>query len=214
MTVARTVGSAAEHTRQRILDAALQLMVEQGYAGTSVRDIAEQLRMTKGSLYYHFSSKDDLLYALLTPLVEALDEFVAEARAAGRMSGALLGRLVELFDEHAPLLRALMGDPSVARGMMLRHRLPERLGTLLEVLGGGANEAARLRARCVLGVIHAGVLAPSDPTLKPELGGPEHCPPQPRLSEAEKSYVTTAARAVLAVPFGGPTGGTIRRQPA
>jgi AcrR family transcriptional regulator len=147
-------------------------------------------------------SKDDLLYALLTPLVEALDEFAAEARAAGRMSGALLGRLVDLFDEHAPLLRALMGDPSVLRGMMLRHRLAERLGTLLDALGGGTDEVSRLRARCVLGVIHAGVLAPSDPMLKPELCGPGASPYQPGLTEAEKSYVTAAARAVLAVPPG------------
>jgi AcrR family transcriptional regulator len=198
--VARTVGSVAEDTRERILDAALRLMIEQGYAGTSVRDIAERLRMTKGSLYYHFSSKDDLLYALLTPLVDALDGFVAEAQAAGRMSAALLRRLVEMFDEHAPLLRAVMGDPSVVRGMMLRHRLPERLGTLLEVLGGGTDSAARLRARCVLGVIHAGVLAPTDPMLKPELCAPGPTPPQPRLTEAEKSYVTEAARAVLGIP--------------
>ncbi len=200
--MARTVGSAADETRLRILDAAMRLMVERGYAGTSVRDIAEQLRMTKGSLYYHFTSKDDLLYALLTPLVEALDEFVTEVQTAGRMSGALLGRLVDVFDEHAPLLRAVMGDPSVIRGMMLRHRLPERLGTLLDVLGDGTDDSARLRARCVLGVIHAGVLAPSDPTLKVELGeGP--CPPQPRLTEAEKAYVTKAALAVLRVAHPG-----------
>jgi len=200
--VARTVGSAAEDTRQRILEAALELMIERGYAATSVRDIAEQVRMTKGSLYYHFESKDDLLFALLTPLVTAMDEFVGQARTAERITADLLRRLVDIFDDHAPLLRALMGDPAVIRGMMLRHRLPERIGRLLVVLGGGDDEAAGLRARCVLGVIHSGVLAPSDPTRKMGPAADELCAshPQPRLTEAEKAYVTAAACAVLAVP--------------
>ena len=197
--MARTVGSAAEETRQRILDVARRLVVERGYAGTSVRDIAEQLTMTKGSLYYHFASKDDLLFALITPLVEALDAFVVEVGTAGRMNAALVAHLVEVLDEHAPLLRSLFGDPSVVRGMLQRHQLPKLMIALQETVGGGTDPAALLRARCVLGVIHAGVVAPSDPTAK----AADPCRParpQPRLSEAEKAFVTRAALAVLGVP--------------
>jgi AcrR family transcriptional regulator len=51
-------------TRQRILDAALDLFIEQGFDGTSLRQIAEQLGVTKAALYYHFESKDDILMAL------------------------------------------------------------------------------------------------------------------------------------------------------
>ena len=51
-------------TRQRILDAALDLFTEQGFDGTSLRQIAEQLGVTKAALYYHFESKDDILMAL------------------------------------------------------------------------------------------------------------------------------------------------------
>jgi AcrR family transcriptional regulator len=56
----------AEHsnTRQRILDAALDLFTEQGYDGTSLREIAAQLGVTKAALYYHFESKEDILRAL------------------------------------------------------------------------------------------------------------------------------------------------------
>ena len=76
--MARTVGSAADETRQRILDVAVDLFIEQGYAGTSVRDISERLGMTKGSLYYHFASKEDVLNALVTPLMEDLDRFTVK----------------------------------------------------------------------------------------------------------------------------------------
>ena len=51
-------------TRQRILDVALDLFTEQGFDGTSLRQIAEQLGVTKAALYYHFESKDDILMAL------------------------------------------------------------------------------------------------------------------------------------------------------
>ena len=51
-------------TRQRILDVALDLFIEQGFDGTSLREIAEKLGVTKAALYYHFASKDDILMAL------------------------------------------------------------------------------------------------------------------------------------------------------
>ena len=51
-------------TRQRILDVALDLFIEQGFDGASLRQIAERLGVTKAALYYHFESKDDILMAL------------------------------------------------------------------------------------------------------------------------------------------------------
>ncbi len=51
-------------TRERILDVALDLFIEKGYDGTSLREIAERLGFTKAALYYHFASKEDILMAL------------------------------------------------------------------------------------------------------------------------------------------------------
>ena len=51
-------------TRDRILDVALDLFTDQGFDGTSLREIAERLNVTKAALYYHFESKDDILLAL------------------------------------------------------------------------------------------------------------------------------------------------------
>ncbi len=59
---AKTVQSS--DTKQRILDVALDLFTEQGYDGTSLREIAEQLGVTKAAIYYHFESKEDILMAL------------------------------------------------------------------------------------------------------------------------------------------------------
>jgi AcrR family transcriptional regulator len=61
---AKTVPMPTQSTRERILDVALDLFIEQGFDGTSLREIAEQLGVTKAALYYHFESKDDILVAL------------------------------------------------------------------------------------------------------------------------------------------------------
>jgi AcrR family transcriptional regulator len=51
-------------TRERILSAALDLFIEKGFDKTSLREISEQLGVTKAALYYHFASKEDILMAL------------------------------------------------------------------------------------------------------------------------------------------------------
>jgi AcrR family transcriptional regulator len=192
--MARTVGSSAAGTRGRILDGARELFVERGYAGTSIRDISERVGMTKGSLYYHFESKEQLLSALLTPLLAAIDGCVATAETADAVTDELLHTLVDTLDEHGPVLRALWGDPSVAHSMLDQLRLPQRLTALLEALQPTPDAAGRLRARCALGVINAGVLAPRDLAHKIN-GNPP--PARPRLTGPEKDFVVQAALAVL-----------------
>jgi AcrR family transcriptional regulator len=57
-------GDAGASTREKILDVALDLFTDQGFDGTSMREIAERLRITKPSIYYHFASKEEILLAL------------------------------------------------------------------------------------------------------------------------------------------------------
>ncbi len=59
-----TAVESARQTRERILDAALDLFVEKGYEATSLREIASQVGISKAALYYHFPSKGDILLAL------------------------------------------------------------------------------------------------------------------------------------------------------
>ena len=52
--------------RSEILAAAAEAFWRQGYANTSVQDIADAVGLLKGSLYYYIESKEDLLFAILT----------------------------------------------------------------------------------------------------------------------------------------------------
>jgi AcrR family transcriptional regulator len=55
----------SEATRRRILDAAIDLFGEVGFAATGLGDIIERAELTKGALYYHFDSKDSLASAII-----------------------------------------------------------------------------------------------------------------------------------------------------
>ncbi|WP_280398998.1 TetR/AcrR family transcriptional regulator [Nocardia carnea] len=63
--------------RDQIKRVAAGLFVENGVAGTSVRDIAEGVGMLSGSLYHHFPSKDAIAYAIL-------DDFLTDLNARYR----------------------------------------------------------------------------------------------------------------------------------
>ena len=52
-------------TRRRLIDAASELFAEQGYAGTSILHIAERSGISRGSVAWHFGSKDGLLWAVV-----------------------------------------------------------------------------------------------------------------------------------------------------
>ncbi len=57
-------------TRQRIIEESLQLFTVKGYFNTSISDILEATNLTKGGLYGHFQSKEDIWYAVYERAVE------------------------------------------------------------------------------------------------------------------------------------------------
>ncbi len=65
-----------EATRHDILAAAGILFIKKGYDATSVDDIAEAANVAKGTLYYHFKSKDEVLLGLSIGYLKRLSESV------------------------------------------------------------------------------------------------------------------------------------------
>ena len=58
------MAAKGEETRQNIIDKSLQLFSVKGYFNTSVNDILDTTGLTKGGLYGHFASKEDIWYAV------------------------------------------------------------------------------------------------------------------------------------------------------
>lgn len=152
--MARTTGSDAVVTRERVLTEAADLFYERGFAGTSMRDISERTDLTKSALYYHFASKDALLDALLEPLFTALDDVTERLSSATEVSPELVSDLVDVFDHDARVIKSAVADPSTARSVMARHNLPSRMAALEKALTKSDEPQAAVRARCALGAIH------------------------------------------------------------
>ncbi len=63
---------------EEIFRTAAELMVQRGYAGTSMGDLAKAVGMTKAGLYHHISSKQDMLFQILLHAMEGLERAVIE----------------------------------------------------------------------------------------------------------------------------------------
>lgn len=78
-----------------ILDAALDLFVEKGFAATRLEDVAQRAGVSKGTVYLYFDSKEDLFKAVIrSGMVRAIEE--AERRVAA-YSGSAADLLRELY---------------------------------------------------------------------------------------------------------------------
>jgi AcrR family transcriptional regulator len=179
--VSRTTGSTATDTRVRILDAARALFADRGYAGTSMRDLAEELGMTKAALYYHFPGKADILRALLEP---ALGELDAIGGRADRGREATVRDYVRLLAVRAPDMIGLIGDPSAKADIRGRLNAEQRFRALEQALAQGGDA---LGVRCALGAAHTGVL--STLSVRARAGEP------PELTDDEIERVIRAALA-------------------
>lgn len=100
-------------TKRAILDAALELAATRGITGTTMDDVAERAGVAKGSLYYNFSSKDQLFEALLEEGVGALAENLRAARAPHQGWAAIEALVFALLDRiaaNAPLAKLMASE--------------------------------------------------------------------------------------------------------
>jgi AcrR family transcriptional regulator len=114
-----TRAESKERTRQRLLAEAQRLFRERGYAATSLEQIAEAAEVTKGAIYGHFASKEDLMLSAIEaapapdysttlndqsrPLRERLAEFGRAVAAEDPGDAAEVAMYLEFY---AALLRA------------------------------------------------------------------------------------------------------------
>jgi AcrR family transcriptional regulator len=93
--------------RNMILDQALELFVQKGYAATSMEDIVKHTGVSKGSIYYHFSSKDDLFVSMVEKTNrEWVDEWAEIRRQFPDAGSRLMGASVHFVNSfQSPLTK-------------------------------------------------------------------------------------------------------------
>lgn len=105
-SAARVRRPKRETVRRRLLDAALEVFAERGFAGASLDQVAAVAGLTKGAIYSNFVSKDDLFFAMMRDQslnrLETIRTFLAVTAVDSNRQQALrdIGRLLtEAFTE-------------------------------------------------------------------------------------------------------------------
>lgn len=91
----------ASTRRKDILFHAAKLFSERGVAGTTVRDIADDVGILSGSLYHHFASKDAIAFEIVTTFIEDLNNRYEAALVPGETARERLDRMVAVSFEAA-----------------------------------------------------------------------------------------------------------------
>jgi AcrR family transcriptional regulator len=180
-TAATPAAAHSSDTRQRILDVALDLFTEQGYDGTSLRQIAEQLGVTKAALYYHFESKEDILMALhmrihefgQKALLSMGDEPVTLeqwGQLLDEVAGQMLGqrKLFLLHERNQAVLEKLHREDHDAEHEDIQNKLRQVLGDQRLPL------ADRVKMAASVGVVFSGLFLAGEAfnaVTNEELGG-------------------------------------------
>jgi AcrR family transcriptional regulator len=137
-------------TKERILEVARELFVKQGVQKTSMREIADQLGITKPALYYHFTSREELIRSIVQPLIDGGEELLLRYEAMTEAGPHEL--LIDYFDynyRHRDDLVLLLHELTALADLgpielMVAWR--ERLTELLT----GPSPTLQQRARAVL----------------------------------------------------------------
>ncbi len=95
--------STKEEVRDAILDATERLLTRYGYRKMTVEDIAREAGIGKGTVYLHFSSKEEIALSRIDRIVERVKERLwriarSEGTAAARIKQMLLARVLVRFD--------------------------------------------------------------------------------------------------------------------
>lgn len=154
------LAKVARPGRERMLDAARRLFCARGYERTPLRSVSESLGVTKAAVYYHFKSKDDLLAAIVTPVLDRIDQLLDPpvlrlARTAERRT--FLERYIDELCGHPDVAALLLRDPAVA-DHPLGSRFAAQHSRMRELLGADDSLAARIRTATALRALELAVV--------------------------------------------------------
>jgi TetR/AcrR family fatty acid metabolism transcriptional regulator len=134
-----------------ILDVAEEVLAEKGYHDASMEEIAVRAGVAKGTLYQHFPSKEDLVFALFERNLALFEHTVKQAAVSALTARDKLKCILhyvyqEQLGPHAQLFQLLHNNVDIRKGLIekgqLRDRLEQFAGQIRTILEEGKAEGA------------------------------------------------------------------------
>ncbi|WP_327637360.1 TetR/AcrR family transcriptional regulator [Kribbella sp. NBC_00482] len=160
--------TSSRDTKAEIHRAAVDLFSSQGYDKTSLREIAEQVGITKASLYYHYSSKQELLRAIVGTFLDELFEVLRLTETmewSSENEQQALGAYVDVVIAHRATGPTLLRDIAAvlaAFGDDLDELIGRSRRFQLWLAGPDPTAADRLRAAAAVETVGAAMSAGLD----------------------------------------------------
>jgi AcrR family transcriptional regulator len=149
----RLLEECAIDTRERILNAAIDLYLAHGTEATSLRHIADELGVTKAALYYHFPSKRDLIYSIVAPVLEGMQALLEKLETAPMVSATeVLETYFDFTVDHLKIYQMMIRNPGILVDLEILPTFMEwrrRFEVLL--VGQDASPEDRVRATVAFG---------------------------------------------------------------
>lgn len=134
-------------SRDLVLDAARRLIVDHGYTGWSMRELAGECGLAKATIYHHFADKQDIFLGAHEREIQTIrDRLSAAAASPGTAVDRMRAVIRTFYDLHAErhvviltAVREISGGQTSLRDLLRRYR-SELLAPITLVLNSGVEE--------------------------------------------------------------------------
>jgi AcrR family transcriptional regulator len=158
------VKRTGSETKAEVQRVALALFTTKGFAATSLREIAEALGISKAALYYHFTSKDDIVRSIVADRIAEVAELLSWARSQETGPDLLERTVLRWVDATAVDklhgIRFANANPNILRDLGAKAGIKEGLAAVAEFLAGkDADPKRQLMVRLALFSLNSAVMA-------------------------------------------------------
>lgn len=150
-TRGRPPGHDSEGMRENILAAAEELFAQQGFAATSIREVADHVGVNPAMIHYYFGSKRKLLQQVMDHVMEPVASAITRMREAEHAPPREIAHLLlRMLGQHPSLPALIVREVMLPGGTMLEHFLQNsapRLGGAVPELLAKEQEMGRMSHR-------------------------------------------------------------------
>ncbi|VVB69848.1 HTH-type transcriptional regulator BetI [uncultured archaeon] len=137
------VTKSSEERRQELIDTAERLFMERGYEQTAVSDIVREVEVAQGTFYYYFSSKEEILEAIIEKDIAALEENVRLVMSKEDISpaeklNAIINAAIGINASRKDIMDYLhLESNAVMHEKMERHTIERLVPLMAKVIAAG-----------------------------------------------------------------------------